>query len=194
MNALRRRTAAALALAAAALAACSKDAPPSGGPAPTLQTAMPVMHPTGPEATASPTASGAASAAAPTVAASAAAAKPGVDGGASSDEDEAPAASASAPAKTFKCGAKGQPMCPMQSWMKGHMPAAVADGDGPELGKLFDYIAAHPPPGFGSWSSIAKDGAAKARANDIDGAKAACKSCHQQYKAKYKTEMRDRPF
>ena len=31
-------------------------------------------------------------------------------------------------------------------------------------------------------------------AGDIDGAKASCKSCHDQYKAKYKAEVRDRPF
>jgi cytochrome c553 len=78
--------------------------------------------------------------------------------------------------------------------MKANMGPAAASGDGPDLAKGLDYIAAHAPAGMPNWSGIAKGGAAKAKAGDIDGAKAACKSCHDQYKAKYKAEVRDRPF
>jgi hypothetical protein len=104
------------------------------------------------------------------------------------------AGSAAAGPKTFACGNKGQPTCPTQSWMKANMGPAAASGDGPDLAKGLDYIAAHAPAGMPNWSGIAKGGAAKARAADIDGAKASCKSCHDQYKAKYKAEVRDRPF
>ncbi len=104
-----------------------------------------------------------------------------------------PGGSAAAP-KTFTCGNKGQPNCPTQAWMKANMATAAASGDGPDLAKGLDYIAAHAPAGMPSWSGIARGGAAKAKAGDIDGAKASCKSCHDQYKAKYKAEVRDRPF
>ena len=105
-----------------------------------------------------------------------------------------PAAAPSAVApKTFACGNKGDPACPVQAWMKANMASAVASDDGPALAKQFDYVAAHAPPGFANWRSIAQGGAAKARAGDLPGAKTACKACHDQYKAKYKAELRDRP-
>jgi hypothetical protein len=100
---------------------------------------------------------------------------------------------ASAP-HAYECGDKGQKPCPLQGWMKANMASASSSGDAAELGKQFDYVAAHAPPGFTNWASIAKSGAAKSKASDLDGAKAACKSCHDQYKTRYKVELRDRPF
>ncbi len=102
--------------------------------------------------------------------------------------------SAAAGPKTFTCGNKGQPPCPTQRWMKSNMAPAAASGDAPELAKLLDYVAAHAPAGMPNWASIAKAGASKARAGDVEGAKASCKTCHDQYKAKYKAEVRDREF
>jgi hypothetical protein len=78
--------------------------------------------------------------------------------------------------------------------MKANMAAAVAGEDAPALAKGLEYIAAHAPAGMPNWASIAKSGAAKAAAGDVAGAKTSCKSCHDQYKAKYKAEMRDRDF
>ncbi len=78
--------------------------------------------------------------------------------------------------------------------MKTNMAPAAANGDAPELAKLLDYVASHAPAGLPNWATISKSGAAKARAGDVDGAKASCKACHDQYKAKYKAEMRDRDF
>jgi len=49
------------------------------------------------------------------------------------------------------------------------------------------------PAGYTNWASIAKDGASAARAADLDAVKAACRGCHDQYKSKYRTEMRTRP-
>ena len=82
----------------------------------------------------------------------------------------------------------------MQGWMKGVMGPATSSGDAAKIAKGLDYIAAKPPPGMGQWSAISKDGSAKAKAGDIDGAKASCKKCHDLYKDKYKTTMRDRPW
>ena len=41
---------------------------------------------------------------------------------------------------------------------------------------------------------MATAGAAKAKAGDLDGAKVSCKQCHDAYKEKYKTTLRDRPY
>jgi hypothetical protein len=106
------------------------------------------------------------------------------------DSDDAPAAGA----KTFDCGAKGQKPCPMQKWMKTVMAGASSSGDGPKLAEALTYVANHPPPGFVTWAALATDGAKKAKAGDIDGAKVSCKQCHDQFKSKYKATLRDRPF
>ena len=74
------------------------------------------------------------------------------------------------------------------------MAVAAASEDAPALAKNLEYVAAHAPAGMPNWGPIAKAGAAKASAGDVAGAKASCKSCHDQYKAKYKAEMRDRAF
>jgi len=112
----------------------------------------------------------------------------------------APAASPSETApqtlagKTYACGEKDKPPCPMQAWMKANMAPAAANGDAAALAKAFEYVASHAPAGFSDWSKIAKSGAEAAKANKIDDAKKACKTCHDQYKSKYKEEMRDKPF
>jgi hypothetical protein len=106
----------------------------------------------------------------------------------------APSGSAASGPKQFDCGAKGQKACPMQGWMKSAMASAASSGDGEKLAQALSYAAGKSPPGYGSWASIASAGAAKAKAGDIDGAKASCKQCHDLYKEKYKTTMRDRPW
>jgi hypothetical protein len=80
--------------------------------------------------------------------------------------------------------------------MKAHAgPAAGhADADPATLATVLDQIAAFAPPGYPNWVSIAKDGAAAARAGQSDAAKASCRGCHTQYKTRYKTEMRGRPL
>ena len=97
------------------------------------------------------------------------------------------------PLKDFDCGSKEKP-CPLQGWMKTVMAAASGSGDGAKLGSALDTVASKPPPGMDQWASISKDGAAKAKKGDIDGAKESCKKCHDAYKDKYKEELRDRPW
>ncbi|KYG04284.1 hypothetical protein BE18_32775, partial [Sorangium cellulosum] len=96
--------------------------------------------------------------------------------------------------KKFECGSKGQKLCPMQAWMKSTMASATSSGDGEKIAAALQYVAGKPPPGMGSWGAISKAGAAKAKAGDIDGAKASCKQCHDLYKEQYKKTMRDRPW
>lgn len=200
----------ALALALAALAACdgggaSSGTTPSADPAATAS------------ATAEPTASATATAE-PTASAEAEG-----DGGDEGDEGGAdapdaadttapqatakgtpdpkatatPTATASAdddPKKKWSCGNKGQKACPMQGWMKGVMARAMASGDGEKIAKALNTIAAKPVAGYGQWTGIAAEGASKAQAGDIDGAKASCKKCHALYQKKYIATLRDQPW
>jgi hypothetical protein len=124
---------------------------------------------------------------APTVAASASA-SPGATVLAPPEEADAPAAPA------WDCGAKGQKPCPMQGWMKGVLAGAVASGDPAAIAAALEHAASKPPPGYAEWTAVAADGAARARAGDLDGAKASCRRCHDLYKQSYVKTMRDRPF
>lgn len=83
---------------------------------------------------------------------------------------------------------------PLQTWMKTNMTPAFATKDLPTVAELLDKVAAAPPPKYTRWASIAKDGAAAARAGDYNATKATCRGCHDQYKAKYIAENRARPF
>ncbi|WP_437625819.1 hypothetical protein [Sorangium sp. So ce1151] len=168
---------------------------PADSAAPAATTAAPV------EAAAVPAATTAAPSAAPAESA-AAAAEPAETAAAAAPKATA-AAAAAAPAasgaaqageKKFECGAKGQKLCPMQAWMKSTMASATSSGDGAKIAAALQYVAGKPPPGMGSWGAISKAGAAKAKAGDIDGAKASCKQCHDLYKEQYKKTMRDRAW
>jgi len=99
----------------------------------------------------------------------------------------APAASADA-----ACGTKPHPDCPLQAWMKANANPPVMTSDTAALAGVLDKIAAFAPPGYTNWASISRDGANAARAGDLAAAKASCRGCHDQYKQKYKTEMRAR--
>lgn len=172
---------------AAALAAAACGGQKEGGATADPESKSTAGVSTAPVTTTAPTATPTASPS-PTPSATVAAAPSG--------SADAPAASGSAAAgaKTFDCGAKGQKLCPMQGWMKSTMAAASSSGDGEKLASALGYVAAHVPPGFSGWAAMASAGAAKAKAGDIDGAKLSCKQCHDAYKEKYKTTMRDRPY
>jgi hypothetical protein len=111
---------------------------------------------------------------------------------------QAPTATAapsfSGPVKDWGCGAKEQKPCPMQGWMKTVMASAASSGEGEKLAQALTYVAAHVPPGCPDWVAMANAGVAKAKAGDVDGAKASCKTCHDAYKESYKLTMRDRPY
>ena len=141
--------------------------------------------PSAPSATARPVALAAATKASASASGSAVASASG------SAMASASASGGGPPAKTFECGSKGQPDCPMQRWMKSVAGNAVASGDNEKLARAFDFMGGHAPPGFGNWSGFCAAGSAKARAGDFDGAKAECKKCHVATQARYHASMRD---
>jgi hypothetical protein len=105
---------------------------------------------------------------------------------------DAPTAAASGSAAPVECGAKPLPDCPLQAWMKANANPPLMQNDLPALATALDKIVELAPPGYTNWASIAKDGADAARSGDLAATKASCRSCHDQYKQKYKTEMRAR--
>jgi hypothetical protein len=129
-----------------------------------------------------------------TAAPSAAAASTGASSAAA--EKNAPSASASATVAAgdagATCGTKPLPDCPLQAWMKQNPNTALNGNDMPALATSLDKLVGFAPAGYTNWASIAKDGAKAANAGDTAAAKASCRSCHDQYKQKYKTEMRTR--
>jgi hypothetical protein len=78
--------------------------------------------------------------------------------------------------------------------MKANTAAALSALDYGALVIAFDKTAGFAPPGYTNWRSIAKDGADAARVENLDAVKACCRGCHNQYKDRYKKEMRDRPI
>ena len=98
------------------------------------------------------------------------------------------------------CGSKDLPDCPLQSWMKRHAKTLISFGEISSIGEAFDQIASFAPTSrledggleYPYWVSIARDGAAAARAGDLDAAKGACRGCHTQYRATYHASMRGR--
>ncbi len=100
--------------------------------------------------------------------------------------------SASGSASLSACGDKGQPDCPLQSWMKKVANPPMLDKDAPAVADALEKMVAMAPAGYTNWASIAKDGARAARAGDLEAARASCRGCHDQYKKKYRAELRTR--
>ncbi|MDP9149210.1 MAG: hypothetical protein M3O36_04610 [Myxococcota bacterium] len=74
------------------------------------------------------------------------------------------------------------------------MSPPMAAEDFAALAAALDKVVSSAPPGYPNWASIARDGASGARAQNLDAVKGACRGCHNQYKARYKKEIRDRPI
>ncbi len=92
------------------------------------------------------------------------------------------------------CGDRPLPPCPLYAWMKANTSAAMSAQDFDALAVALGKVVTFAPAGYGNWASIARDGANAARVQNLDAVKAACRGCHNQYKDKYKREMRDRPI
>ena len=104
----------------------------------------------------------------------------------------APKGDAGKPGPT--CGDKPLPPCPLYAWMKANTSPAMSGQDFDALAKALDHVVTFAPPGYTNWASISRDGANAARMQNLDATKASCRGCHNQYKDRYKKEMRDRPI
>jgi hypothetical protein len=174
MTSMRSRVSALVAATMVVLAcvACSKDEPPApAAPSATPSASAPPL-PALPEA------------AVPSAATSATVPP-------SASVTPAPSSSAKGAAT---CGDKPLPPCPLAAWMKANTSPAMTAQDFVALDKALQKIVTFAPPGYTNWVSISNDGADAARAASLDGVKAACRGCHNQYKDRYRKEMRDRPI
>jgi hypothetical protein len=99
-----------------------------------------------------------------------------------------------APAPPVACGDKPAPPCPLAAWMKANASSAITSPNFDALAEVLDKIVAFAPDGYPNWASISRDGADAARAQSLDAVKASCRSCHNQYRGRYKAEMRARPL
>jgi hypothetical protein len=94
------------------------------------------------------------------------------------------------------CGRDGGVDCPLQGWMKVNAGPPAKTGDIELLASAFDAIAGFAPhaSAYPNWASIAKDGAAVARRGRVDAARVACVSCHEQYRARFRQQLRETPL
>lgn len=104
-----------------------------------------------------------------------------------------------AAALAFQPGVQADESKPLADWMEDNLQAAVEAGDLTKVAAGLERAAAWAPDpswnqGETGWEKIAKEGAAKAKAGDLAGAKAACKSCHTAWRKKYKAQFRSRPL
>ena len=100
-----------------------------------------------------------------------------------------------APAQGGECGKPGQPPCPLQDWMRKNVASALASNDAASLSIALEKAAKlAPDPTWASWVTAASSGAEAAKKGDIAGARAACKTCHDAWRATYREQFRMRPI
>lgn len=99
-------------------------------------------------------------------------------------------AEAPAPAAPPTCGAKGLPDCPLQAWMKGQLQAQLRTQDFGRMAKALDLLAEKAPKGYQGWAESARAGATAARAGDMAGVRASCKTCHDAQRVQWREGMR----
>ncbi len=92
------------------------------------------------------------------------------------------------------CGRPGQPLCPMQAWMKSEVGAPLGEGKLAPVASALHRLASEPPdPAWALWRSSASDGAAAAAKNDMAAVRQSCRTCHDAYRTEYRKRFRTRP-
>ncbi len=120
-------------------------------------------------------------------------ASPDVSGDVSASRGVGADAGAGTSVAEAACGDK-LVLCPLKAWMRAHTAVAVNAHDFQGLAGALEKVAGFAPPGYPHWTSIARDGADAARAQDIEAVRGACRGCHSQYRDNYKRDLRARPL
>jgi len=116
----------------------------------------------------------------------------GACGESKSREEAPPASPATVAATTTTSSAES---FPMQTWMKANASTAISAHDNARIQEVFGRIIEIGPTNdsdFSNWKSMASTGADAAKRNDLEGVRAACKGCHDAYRAPYKAKLRTR--
>ena len=107
--------------------------------------------------------------------------------------------SPAARADDAKCGDKGQPSCPLQGWMEKNMQDPFEKKDLKTVAASLEKAAKFVPDpkwndGENGWAKIANEGAAAAKAGNVEDVQKACKSCHKAWRNEFKKTFRMRPI
>jgi len=103
-----------------------------------------------------------------------------------------PAISLSPSAAGAKCGGKGQPDCPLQSWMKSTLQTYQREKNYERLEASLTKLASHAPDGYASWKELSEAGALAAKNGDETAVSKSCKACHNEHRARYREERREK--
>jgi hypothetical protein len=86
------------------------------------------------------------------------------------------------------------PDCPLQQWMKATLQTHQRSRDFTRLAGAFRELGAKAPPGYGGWAESAEAGALAAERRDEAGVSQSCKTCHDQHRAAFRSELRAQKF
>jgi hypothetical protein len=92
------------------------------------------------------------------------------------------------------CGAKGQTPCPLQALMDARLSPDLKARRIDDVAKGLKLVADLEPAGYTRWREIANAGALAAQQGDLEGARKSCGKCHDLYRKKYRSELRNRPL
>jgi hypothetical protein len=94
--------------------------------------------------------------------------------------------------RVVACGQENQPDCPLQGWMDQRINTAFTTRNARELAAAFRFLSRIAPAGYADWAGWAEGGAAAATKSDFSLVKRACAGCHNDYRERYRSEMRSR--
>jgi hypothetical protein len=109
------------------------------------------------------------------------------------EEVAAAEAQPTAPVSYPPCGDMGLPDCPLAVWMDAGPNNFLHLNLMTPLAAALRRLATIEPSGYPEWDTWALAGAASAERDDRDGVKRACAGCHDQYRSRYRSEIRGRP-
>lgn len=89
-----------------------------------------------------------------------------------------------------ECGAKGQPDCPTQRWMKSTLQAYLRTRDFKRLQTSLRALAQRAPEGYELWTETAERGAKAAASSDEAGVQKSCQDCHERYRSRFRQQHR----
>jgi hypothetical protein len=89
---------------------------------------------------------------------------------------------------------RGTDPYPLRAWMRDNMAPSMVERDVAGLVRAFARAAELAPEGYRSWAAIARGGAESAARGEFEGARQACKQCHDEFRERYRAERRSAPL
>jgi hypothetical protein len=78
--------------------------------------------------------------------------------------------------------------------MKANLSGAMRTHDFEQLDRGLTRLAALAPDAMPDWTRLAQAGRVAVHARDLTAIRGACVACHEQYRRRYRAEMRARPL